>query len=144
LRTCARDCGTMHRKISLLLTYLDSVCRQAGWSGRSAPCRVLSTNTTSVVEPSSQTRVIASPPSRIADVVNRIRTACMQNGERAVSFFDLFRMSVVFGVWPARCCVRMGSTCKWRRRRRRCRSVNAYTIYMCTYFVFQCDSFIWR
>jgi hypothetical protein len=26
----------------------------------------------------------------------------------------------------------------------RCRSVNTYTIYMCTYFVFQCDSFIWR
>jgi hypothetical protein len=26
----------------------------------------------------------------------------------------------------------------------RCRSVNTYTIYMCTYFVFHCDSFIWR
>ena len=26
----------------------------------------------------------------------------------------------------------------------RCRSVNTYTIYMCTYFVFQCDSFIRR
>jgi hypothetical protein len=26
----------------------------------------------------------------------------------------------------------------------RCRSVNTYIIYMCTYFVFHCDSFIWR
>jgi hypothetical protein len=26
----------------------------------------------------------------------------------------------------------------------RCRSVNTYTIYMCTYCVFQCDSFIRR
>jgi hypothetical protein len=26
----------------------------------------------------------------------------------------------------------------------RCRSVNAYTQYMCTYFVLHCDSLIWR
>jgi hypothetical protein len=26
----------------------------------------------------------------------------------------------------------------------RCRSVNTYTIYMCTYFVFHGDSLIWR
>jgi hypothetical protein len=25
-----------------------------------------------------------------------------------------------------------------------CRSVNAYTIYMCTYFVLHCGSLIWR